>query len=177
MRITAVPKAAALMGAAVLMALLTVQGTLALWSATVASPAQAMQTANFAVTITTTAGTAQLAPAQSVDIPAVTGVTPGTTRTVTVTVTNATDAGNGAFTTRVTAGTPSISGTLESHLTAAVGPAQGTDCSTVRAGSSIDLAQSASGMFCLTVTMAAAAPAYLGGSNAVVTIPLAAQQL
>lgn len=177
MRITAALKATALICAAVLMALFTVQGTLALWSATAASPAQAMQTADFAVPITTTAGTAQLAPAQAVTIPAVTGMTPGTTRTIPVTVTNATDAGNGAFTTRITAGTPSVSGTLAGHLTAAVSPAQGTDCSTVRTGSSIDLAQSTSGVFCLKVTMAAAAPATLGGSTAAVTIPLTAQQL
>lgn len=176
MRITAVPKATALICAAVLMALFTVQGTLALWSATASSPAQALQTADFAVTITTTAGTSRLAPAQTVTIPAVTGLTPGASRTVPLTVTNATNAGNGAFTTRISTGTPSVSGTLAGHLTASVSPVQGTDCATARAGTSIDLAQNASGVFCLTVSMAASAPAYLGGSTAAVTLPLTAQQ-
>ncbi|MFF1252998.1 hypothetical protein ACFVYC_10965 [Pseudarthrobacter sp. NPDC058329] len=177
MRITAALKATALMCAAVLMALFTVQGTLALWSATAASPAQAMQTADFAVTIISPAGTAQLAPAQAVTIPAVTGLKPGTSQTVPVTVKNATDAGNGAFTARITAGVPLISGPLAGHLTAVVSPAQGTNCATVLTGSSITLAQGVSGVFCLKVSMAAAAPATLGGSNAAVTIPLTAQQL
>lgn len=178
MRITAALKATALMCAAVLMALFTVQGTLALWSATAASPAQAMQTADFAVLITSNNSVkVRLATTQVVTIPAVAGMKPGTTQTVPVTVTNATDAGSGAFTARITAGTPLISGNLAGHLTAAVSPAQVPNCSTVLTGSSIDVAQGASGVFCLKVTMAAAAPATLGGLNAAVTIPLTAQQL
>lgn len=178
MRIAAALKATALVGAAVVMALFTVQGTLALWSATAASPAQAMQTADFAVMITTTAGgPVRLDSTQAVTIPAVTGMKPGTTQTVPVTVINATDAGSGAFTARITAGAPQISGDLATHLTAVVSPTQGPNCSTVRAGSSIDLVQNTSGVFCLKVTMAAAAPATLGGMNAAITIPLTAQQL
>jgi hypothetical protein len=176
MRITGALKATALIGAAVLLALFTVQGTYALWNATAASPAQALQSADFAVTITTTGGTGQLS-SGTVSIPAAAGMTPGTSRTVPVTITNATNAGNGSFSARITAAAPQITGPLASHLTATISPAQGTNCSTVRTGSSIDLAQNASGVYCLKVTMAAGAPATLGGTNAVVTIPLTAQQL
>lgn len=178
MRTTAALKATALIAIAVLMALLTVQGTLALWNATASSKNQTVQSADFAVTVRTPdGGTARLSGTQTISVGGLTGLTPGTSRTVPVQVTNATDAGNGTFKARITAGTPQVSGTLAGYLTASIRPAQSTDCSSVRTGTSIDLAQNATGVFCLTAALSANAPATLGGTTGAVTITLTAQQL
>lgn len=176
MKITVALKFAALVGAAVFLALLTVQGTLALWGASTVSTGQSLQSADFRVNIATSEGTGRLDAVQAVTLPAASGMMPGTSRIVPVTVTNATNAGSGAFKTRITAGAPEVSGPLANHLTAAVSQDSNPGCSAAGAGNSIDLAQNASGVFCIRMMLSPDAPATLGGSSAAVTVTLTAQQ-
>ncbi|MEE1621901.1 hypothetical protein ACQ7DA_09690 [Zafaria sp. J156] len=172
-------RVAALLGAATVLGLLTVQGTLALWSATASSGAQAVRTADFTVLVRTADGaTSALGAGTSpVTLPPVTGLVKGGSRTTAVTLVNATDAGSGAFRARVTAGTPQVQGQLQSRLTVTVRPGTDAGCSAFRPGPGIDLAQGASGVLCVTTTLAAETPASLGGAGASVIIPLTAEQL
>lgn len=176
MKTAATVKVAALIGAAVIMALFTVQGTLALWSASTASTGQLLQSADFTVDVASAGGTGRLDPVQTITMPPVTGMTPGTSRTVPVTVTNSTQAGSGTFKTRITAGAPQVSGPLAGYVTGTVRPSLDAACSSIETGNSLDLPQGASGVFCVSMTMSPDAPATLGGSTAAVTVALTAQQ-
>lgn len=178
MRTSAALKAAALLGVAVVLALFTVQGTLALWNTAAVSETQAVTTADFAVLVAPAGGMPQrLISTGTVSMPPVTGLMRGTSRTTAITVTNATDAGSGSFAVRATAGTTQVIGPLAPYLMTTVSSAQGTDCAVTQAVRTLDLAQGASGTMCLTVSLAADAPATVGGAAASTELTLSIQQL
>lgn len=102
---------------------------------------------------------------------------PGTTRTTAITLTNSSNAGSGTFRIRVNPGTPSVAGALAPHLTTDIYRVQGTDCSAPRVSTALELGQGQSGTLCLIVSLAANAPATLGGAEASLALGLNATQL
>lgn len=172
-------KATALTVAAVVLGLLTAEGTLATWSEAAASAPQTVGTADFAVVLAPQGGAAQRLPAGgTVTVPAATGIMPGETRTTAIAVTNATDAGSGSFTARAAVGTPQTTGALAPHLATQVRwAADGSSCAALQQGPSRDLPQGATRTLCVTTTLAAATPATAGGGQAATTFTLTAQQL
>lgn len=169
----------AILGAATILALFTVQGTLAAWSQTAASKPQIVSGADFSLTVKTSGGTAQQlsVSGQTVTIPGVTGLLPGTTRTTAVTLTNSSNAGSGTFRIRVDPGLPTATGALAPYLTTDLYRVQDTDCSVNRIAMAVELGQGQSGTLCLTVALATNAPATLGGAVAGVGFNLNATRL
>ena len=179
MGIKATLRMVAISGAATILALFTVQGTLAVWNQTTDSNRQIVAGADFFLAVKASGATAQRlsVAGQTVSIPGITGLLPGTTRTTALTLTNESDAGSETFRIRVNPGTPSVAGALAPHLTTDIYRVQGTDCAAPRVATALDLGQGQSGTLCLTVSLAANAPATLGGAEASLSMGLNATQL
>ncbi len=180
MRTTSALKTAALLIAAVVLALGTVQGSLAVWNTATSTSAGMVQAADFAVLLKAASGDEQRlsvngVPA-TVTLPAVINLQPGETRVVPVTVTNAANAGSGAFRIRLTASTAVVSGAKTPGLAATAGISATGTCSG-EAPATVDLAQGAQATLCVKVTLKAEAPATTGGQTSSVSVKLAATQL
>lgn len=169
----------AISGVAIILALFTVQGTLAVWNQTAAAKAQVVTGADFSLAVKQSGATAQRlsVSGQMVTVPGIDGLLPGATRTISLTLTNTSDAGSGAFRVRVSPGTPKVAGPLAAHLTADIQRVQGTDCTAPGDPSALELGQGQSGTLCLTASLAANAPATLGGTSASLVVDLNAMQL
>lgn len=168
-------RATALISAAIVLALFTVQGTLALWNSSATSTNQTVQTADFAVKVAVD-GTQQLLPASgTVTVAGISGLKPGVSKTISLQATNATDAG-GTFTVLISASTPVVTGQLSPYLTTSLGLGQNGTCTTVSQGKTLQLAKGAAGTFCLTTTLAADTPASFGGAGATIALGLATTQ-
>lgn len=181
MRTTSALKTAALLIAAVVLALGTVQGSLAAWNTSTSVGAGSVKAADFKVMLN--AGSATGPQRLSVDgvpatvaLPAITNLKPGDTRTIPVTVTNATDAGNGVFRIRLTATAPTRSGPTAPELAVTAGLSSTAGCAT-RTETAIDLPQDTSATLCITVSLAENAPASLAGQSNGIGIKLTAAQL
>jgi hypothetical protein len=168
-------KATATIGAAIVLALLTVQGTLALWTVTAASTGQSVQSADFKVTAAVGENVQRLPAGGTITVAGPAALTPGTSQSTPIVVTNAADAG-GAFTVSATAMDPTSSGVLSPYLTTSIGLGQGGSCTDIRQDTRVVLAKGASGTFCLTSTLAANTPATFGGTGASIAFTLATQQ-
>lgn len=180
MRTASALKTTSLLIAAVVLALGTVQGSLALWNTTTSSGAGMVQAADFAVLLKTGAGAEQRLSANGVPatvaLPAITDLQPGQTQTVPVTVTNATNAGSGAFRIRLTASAPVVSGAKPPGLTATAGISATASCSG-QPPATVDLAQGARATLCVKVTLQDKAPATSGGQTSNAAVKLTATQL
>lgn len=169
-------KATATIGAAIVLALLTVQGTLALWNATATSKSQSVQSADFKVTVKVGDREPQRLPASgNIAVAAPSGLMPGISKATRIVVTNDTDAG-GAFTVKATASGLAVSGELKQYLSTSIGLDHDGSCTVVQQGTSIVLAKDASAAFCLTTRLAATAPATLGGGGAAIAFTLTTEQ-
>ncbi|MFP3461350.1 SipW-dependent-type signal peptide-containing protein [Arthrobacter globiformis] len=198
MRVPRALRAAALIAAAVLLGLLAVQGTYALWNAATSAPPGTVQAASFTVNLTgspsgvSTPMTQANGQAASLSLnSAAASLTPGTSAYASATVTNASDAG-GAFSITVTADNANVAnvgaGTLAAYLTvnAKIG-ATTADCSvtsgynttlTATTGlTSAAVPKGGSTVLCFQVTLAANAPATVKGQSVNITVPLTARQL
>ncbi len=192
-------KAAGLILAAVVLGLLTVQGTYALWNAAVNSNAGTVQAADFRVSLTdgptgTTKdmtlddGTAAGKPATiALSTTPIGVVIPGQSVYAGVQLGNVTNAG-GNFTINASAGVPVITNTSESGVAAllsvrAVGADTLAQCPNAalydgaQATASVSIAKNASRVLCFQVTLAANAPGSVQGKSAGISIPLTVDQL
>ncbi|MFE4542241.1 hypothetical protein [Arthrobacter sp. NPDC056727] len=190
-------RAAALIAAAVLLGLLAVQGSYALWNAAVSSSPGSVSAASFTVNLTGTS-TGQstsmtLAGGQSAVL-ALTGgatvLTPGTSAYAGVLVGNASDAG-GPFSISLTAAGASIAnvgtGSLAAYLSVnAKTAATTTDCAVPTGYSTSVLTSSlttaavpkgGSTVICFQVSLSPSAPAAVKGQSVNITVPVTAQQL
>ena len=194
MRIKRSLQAAALVAAAVLLGFLTVQGSYALWNATVVATPGTVSSASFDMAMmavnsgqTTnmtlangTAATLTLSPAGTLG--------PGTPVYGGVQVTNNTNAG-GQFNTVITAGQPTITnvsgGTLASYLsvtaklaTSTAECSNGTGFTAIGAGglASPTVAKNGSTIFCFQASLSSAAPTSVKGQAVNITLPLTARQ-
>lgn len=178
LKTSATLKSAALVGAAILLGLTTVQGTLALWNDSAASGTQTVRAAEITVlTKTSTGDTARLTEGtQSITVPGSEGLLPGDSKTTPVLITNASNASSGTFALQVAAGAPQVTGDLAANLTAKIAPSRDNRCEDTSAGQSITLAQGETGAFCLTTTLAQNTPKSLSKKSAVITLVLTARQ-
>lgn len=181
MRTTSALKTAALVIAAVVLALGTVQGSLAVWNTTTRASAGTINSADFAVTLTSESGAVQRLTTNgqpaTVALPAMTGLKPGGTLTIPVTVTNATDAGSGSFRIRVTASAPTVTGPTAAKLTATAGLSATSTCPTSIPPVSAQLAQGASATLCVKVSLEDKLPATFSGQENKISVNLQASQL
>ncbi|MDN6300956.1 MAG: hypothetical protein L0J68_11915 [Micrococcaceae bacterium] len=180
MRTTSALKTAALLIVSVVLALGSVQGSLAVWNTATGSGAGTVQAADFAVLLKTASGNEQRlsangAPA-TVTLPAVTNLQPGESRTLPVAVTNATNAGSGAFRIRLTASPAVVSGAKTPGLAATAGISTTGNCSG-QTSATVDLAQNGQATLCVKVTLQDKVPATSGGQTNSVSVKLAATQL
>ncbi|MFL4472966.1 hypothetical protein ACIPVK_03085 [Paeniglutamicibacter sp. MACA_103] len=169
----------AILGVATILALFTVQGTLAMWNQTATSKSQVVTGADFSLTVKASGATAQQlsVSGQTVTIPGITGMLPGTTRTTAVTLTNSSNAGSGTFRIGVVPGRPTTTGALASHIATDLYGVQGTDCTATRVSTAMELGQDQNGTLCLSVSLSANTPATLGGAEAGIGFNLNATQL
>ncbi|GLB68162.1 hypothetical protein AHIS1636_26040 [Arthrobacter mangrovi] len=194
MRTKTLLKASALLAAAVVLGLLTVQGTYALWSRVVPVEAGTIQAADFRVTLTDVgtdevvdmvdvsgaSARLQLKPSGPVSstMPAYAGLK----------VSNVTDAGSD-FTVQARVGPiPTTTGELADYFSMAVvakTAPQGTagcgpdDFAAAKVGGTAEmvLAKDASAVFCFQLMLAATAPEALSGRQAKITVPIIVDQL
>lgn len=189
-------KAAGLVLIAVVLGLLTVQGSYALWNKSASSNAGTIQAADFNVTLaknltdepismTTSEGTAATLQLSTTSIGA---LNPGDKTYSGVQVRNSTNA-SGVFTIRAIAGIPVITNTpgssLAQHLSIQVATAESLDqCTSASFTAStpptpvpLDIANKASGVFCFQVSMAADMPASANGKTASISVPITVNQL
>ena len=182
-------RAAALVAAAVLMGLLTVQGSYALWAAAASATPGAVTAASFDVSLAgtptgqvinmTTAG----GQAGIISLSPSTALTPGTAVYSSVSATNNSDAG-GQFNISVTAGAPVVSnvagGALAGYVTVSAKSAtSAAACGTTGyAGlAPVTVPKGASTTLCYEVKLAANAPTTVKGQAVSISIPLIATQL
>jgi hypothetical protein len=189
-------RAAALIAVAVLLGLLAVQGSYALWNAMVSTAPGTVSAASFTVNLTgSPSGQATpmtLAGGQSASL-ALTAqnavLTPGTATYANVLVGNASDAG-GAFSISVTAENATVAntggGALAQYLTVSAKSAAATaDCAvttnysplTSAGVTSAAVPKGGTTVMCFEVRLSTAAPAAVKGQAANITIPLTARQL
>jgi hypothetical protein len=168
-------KATATIGAAIVLALLTVQGTLALWTVTATSTGQTVQSADFKVTVAVGENVQRLPAGGTIAVAGPAELKPGTSQSTPIVVTNAADAG-GPFTVSAAAMDPTSSGVLSPYLSTSLGLGQDGRCTDLHPGPRVVLAKGASGTFCLTSTLAANTPATFGGTEASIAFTLATQQ-
>lgn len=181
MRTTSALKTAALLAVAVVLGLGTVQGSLAAWNATTASAAGTVQAADFAVTLTSAGGAAQRlttnGQSSTVALPALTGLKPGQTQAVPVTVTNATDAGRGDFTIELTTAVLPPNGAASKFLKVTAGLQSSGSCPASGLPAAARLKQGGSATLCVAVTLDAQAPATAGGQANTISVKLTAAQV
>lgn len=168
-------KATATISAAIVLALFTVQGTLALWTASAPTKSQSVQSADFNVTVAVGNREPQrLPPGEPVTVEGPAGLTPGTSHTTPIVVTNATEAG-GTFTIAATAAA-TATGKLAPYLATSIGLGQGGTCTQVQEVRTLVLSKGASGTFCLTTTLNMDTPVSMGGTGASIAFTLATAQ-
>ena len=195
MRIKRTLQAAGLIAAAVILGLLTVQGTYALWNATaVAAPgsiSSAAFTVNLAATPSGQVATMTLPDGRPANL-ALTpdaALLPGMSVYAGVVVTNSTDAG-GTFNTVATVGQPAMAnlsgGTLSQYLSVSgKAAASAADCNSTSGYVPIGASglaspavpKSGSTVFCFQVTLSSAAPSTVKGQTVNITLPLTVRQL
>jgi predicted ribosomally synthesized peptide with SipW-like signal peptide len=189
-------KAAGLVLAAVLLGLLAVQGSYALWNQAASANAGTVQAADFRVSLTDTqtSNTTNMtlsdgtAAAIALTTSPAGAVVPGLATYAGVQLGNVTNAG-GPFTIRAAIGsTPTVSDAgsgLASYLTVKAVAATSLDqCSSAALYTSalvtdlpnMTIAKGGTGVFCFQVALSAAIPAALAGSAAGVTIPIVVTQ-
>jgi len=198
MKSTRTLKAAGLVLIAVVLGMLTVQGSYALWNTSTGANLGTVQAASFQVDLadavtgqhtnmTTANGTA--ATLALTTMPA--GVIiPGDSTSATyagVQVTNLSDAG-GDFTIRATTSAPvvrtgsSLAGSLVIKVVTATTLAQCSQADTFKnavpnAPAAVDISKGATGAFCFQITLDASMPANLSGQTAQIAIPITVNQL
>jgi hypothetical protein len=194
MRIPRKLRAASLVAAAVLLGLLTVQGSYALWAAATSAIPGAVTAASFDVSLTGTP-TGQVTnmtvaggQAATISLTPATALTPGSAVYSSVSAVNNSDAG-GQFNISVTAGTPVVSNTAGGGLAAYVTVAAKTAATAGACGTTNYLAVPAGGLtsaavpkgtgttVCFEVRLASNAPSTVKGQAVSITIPLTATQL
>lgn len=189
-------RATALVAAAVLLGLLAVQGSYALWNAMVPAAPGTLSAASFTVNLTgspsgqTTPMTMAGGQSASLALTAQNAVlSPGTSTYADVLVGNASDAG-GAFSISVTAENPTVAnaggGSLAQYLSVSAKTAAATaDCAITTNYTPLTSAGLTSGavpkggsvVMCFEVKLSTAAPAAVKGQTANITVPLTARQL
>ncbi|MGK3649686.1 SipW-dependent-type signal peptide-containing protein [Pseudarthrobacter enclensis] len=192
MRIKRSLQAAALIAAAVLLGLFTVQGTYALWNATAVATPGTVSAASFDMMLTPGTGQATTmtlsnGTAATVALSPTGTLGPGTPVHGALVVTNNTNAG-GQFNTVVTAGTPAIAnvngGTLAGYISvsgklAATTAECGNATGYLGIGTglaSLPVAKTASAIFCFQVSLNPGAPTSVKGQAVNITLPLTARQ-
>lgn len=182
-------RAAALVVTAVLMGLLTVQGSYALWAAAASATAGAVTAASFDVSLAgtptgqvvnmTTAG----GQAGIISLSPSTALTPGTAVYSSVSATNNSDAG-GQFNISVTAGAPVVSNVAGGALAGYVTVSAKSATSAAACGTTgytglapVTVPKGASTTLCYEVKLASNAPATVKGQAVSISIPLTATQL
>ncbi|MFF1881399.1 hypothetical protein ACFVVC_08050 [Pseudarthrobacter sp. NPDC058196] len=195
MRITRSLKAAALIAAAVVLGLFTVQGTFALWNASAVAAPGTVSAASFDVALTavnsgtTTNMTLATGAAANLALSPAGTLGPGTSVSGGVVVTNNTNAG-GQFNTAITVGQPTVAntggGTLASYIVVnAKSAASSTECSSSTGYAQIGtgglvsptVGKSGSTIFCFQVSLASGAPSTVKGQAVTISLPLTARQL
>jgi predicted ribosomally synthesized peptide with SipW-like signal peptide len=195
MRIKRTLQAAGLIVAAVVLGLLTVQGTYALWSATAVAAPGSVSSASFTVNLAATPSgqvTTMTLPdgkPANVALTPADALLPGTSVYGGVVVTNSTDAG-GTFNTVATVGQPTLAnlsgGALSQYLAVSGKTASSSaDCSStsgyvpigVSGLASSAVPKSGSTVFCFQVTLRSAAPSTVKGQAVNITLPLTVRQL
>lgn len=190
-------KASGLVLMAVVLALLTVQGSYALWNTAASSDAGTVQGADFRISLTDTLSghvtdmTLDDGTVASLALSSTSAgtVIPGHSSYSGVQVENLTDAG-GAFTVRASTGTPIIGGSTGSSLAqylslTTVSATSLAECSqgalydgVVSTGSAtIEIAKNGTGVLCFQITLSATMPGSLTGQSAQVAIPITVNQL
>jgi predicted ribosomally synthesized peptide with SipW-like signal peptide len=192
-------RAAALIAAAVLMGLLTVQGTYALWAANASATPGSVSSASFNVSLTgmpsgqttdmTLAGGQAASLALTTQSVALAALAPGAAVHSSVSATNNSDAG-GQFSISITAGAPTVTnvggGSLAQYLTvSAKNVATTAECSTTTGYAQLTSAGLATAavpkagttVVCFEVKLSATAPSSLKGQAVNISIPLTASQL
>ncbi|WP_372696958.1 hypothetical protein [Arthrobacter sp. JSM 101049] len=171
-------KTAALVAAAVVLGLGTVQGSLAIWNTEAESGAGTVKAADFKVRLTTGPTTNQRLNGGStiVTLPAITGLAPGKTQTLSVPVTNDTNAGSGNFRVLVATTQPQLNN-LPAGLTATAGMLASGQCETSTWQRSVELAQQGTATLCVTVRMPDGTPATSGGLTGSISVELTATQV
>ncbi|MGP9618169.1 hypothetical protein ACT3S2_14205 [Arthrobacter sp. AOP36-A1-22] len=179
MRTTSALKTAALLIVAVVLALGTVQGSLAVWNTATSTSAGTVQAADFAVTLQSGSTEPQRLPVNGapakIQLPGLNGLKPGEKRTVRLTVTDDTDAGLATFRIRVTASADVSDGAADYLTTTAEFSC--SDKSPAKGPSSADLEHQGSATLCVTVTLKSDAPATAGGQTSNLSVELTATQL
>ncbi|MFE4541423.1 hypothetical protein [Arthrobacter sp. NPDC056727] len=189
MRIPRHLRAAALVVAAVLMGLLTVQGSYALWAAAASATPGAVTAASFDVSLTGTPTgqvtnmTAAGGQAAIISLSPSTALTPGSAVYSSVSATNNSDAG-GQFNISVTAGAPTVSnvagGGLASYVTVSAKSAtSAAACGTTgyTGLTPVTVPKGASTTLCYEIKLASNAPATVKGQAVSISVPLTATQL
>ena len=195
MRIKRSLQAAALIAAAVLLGLLTVQGTYALWSAGASDAPGTVASASFDVALSavpsgqvTNMTLASGQPANLAITPAAT-LPPGASVYGGVAVTNNTNAG-GTFNTTVTAGQPVVAnvsgGSLAQYVTVSARTATtATECNSTGTYAPVGpagivsqpVAKGGSTVFCFQARLSSSAPQSVRGQAVTITLSLTARQL
>ncbi|MET1088881.1 MAG: SipW-dependent-type signal peptide-containing protein [Arthrobacter sp.] len=188
-------QAAALIAAAVLLGLLTVQGSYALWNASVTATAGTVTAASFDVALTaaSTGTTTNMTLATGASANLVMGPTaallPGGSVRAAVVVTNNSNAG-GTFNTAVTVEPATVAnlsgGSLAQYLTVtAKKAASAAECDTTSGYAAIATAglvspavpKTGSTVFCFQVTLSSSAPSAVKGDAVNITHKMTARQL
>lgn len=197
MKSTRALKATGLVLVAVVLGLLTVQGSYALWNKFAGANAGTIQSADFRISLTDTQtstftdmtlanGTAATLALSTTPTGA---VIPGQSTYAGVQIGNVTNAG-GAFTVRATTAVPVIDNNATSPLApylqvkvvaatalSQCGQASLYGSTPANGSATVDIAKTASGVFCFQVTLAAAMPANLSGQTAAIAVPITVNQL
>ncbi|MEO6531249.1 MAG: hypothetical protein ABI563_08900 [Specibacter sp.] len=198
MKSTRTLKAAGLVLIAVVLGLLTVQGSYALWNKAATSDAGTIQAADFRIGLTdaisarATNMTLEDGTAATLSLSTTPAgvVLPGQSTYAGVQVGNVTNA-SGDFTVQASTGAPIISNNnaalpLAPHLSIKMASAttlQGCNspalfaAATPSTPASLEIAKDGTGVFCFQITLAATMPASLSGQSAAVSIPITVNQV
>lgn len=188
-------QATALVAAAVLLGLLTMQGTYALWSASASAAPGTVTAASFDMALTavpsgqvTNMTLASGQPATLAITPAPT-LAPGSPVYGGVAVSNNSNAG-GSFNTAVTLGAPVVAnvagGSLAQYVTvSAKSAASATECSATGTYTAVaatglaspSIAKGGATVFCFQVSLSSTTPSTLKGQAVNISLPLTARQL
>ena len=194
MRIPRALRAGLLIAAAVVLGLLAVQGTYALWNASTSTAPGTVSSASFDVSLTASPSgnvTNMTIPggAATINLAQPTTLTPGTSAYVSVAAGNNTNAG-GTFNTTITAENPSLlpagSGTLSQYVkvngkftatAATCGTTGYTAITTVTGLTSAAVPKGTGTVLCLQVTLDPATPSAMKGKAVNISLTLTARQL
>lgn len=195
MRIPRMLRAGALIAAAVVLGLLAVQGTYALWNAGTSTAPGTVTSASFDVSLTASPSgqaTNMSLPggtSATINVGQVTSLAPGTPVYASLVIGNNSNAG-GTFSTSITAGQPAVTnvglGTLAQYVTVSAKFASAVaECNTATgyapltpAGlTSAAVAKAASTVLCFQVSLSSSTSVLLKGQAVNISLPLTARQL